>query len=247
MTLVTPASTRPAPVPMQSRPVAAPSPLRPAPVVARPAAGAAPSRSVAVPAMAEGTPTAHPAFSSSDAGSRLRPVVKPRPAAGAVSAASASASSAAPSPKGVKARPVAMFVAAREPADWSSTELSEGSDHSSDHSDATVELLTVLSSDHRAAPVRPVAHTIPRKEPALEPAAAALPRRLPKGTSPQAFGATPMRQRAQADEPTATDISLPEHTAADFQLEEYTTPNLPMAERTRAVTPLPSIRGRLPR
>jgi hypothetical protein len=228
-TLVTPASTRPTPSPIVPRATDAMSPLRPAPASTR-------TRPFPAPPLSEGTPPSRPALSPADASSRLRPVVKPR------------VIEAAP-PAPAAPQPAAIAVSVRETSNWSATELTDDGDYTE-----AVELLTARAPDRSPAPpARSVVHTIPRKEPASDDAP---PRRLAKGTSPQAIGATPARPRASADEPTATDLVLPEHSAraasraADFQLEERTIsnpPSLPVEERTRRVAPLPSIRDRLSR
>jgi hypothetical protein len=135
----------------------------------------------------------------------------------------------------------------------------EASDPEADHEvETVVGLLSVPASPAAPSSARPAAHTIAREP---EAPSGAPPRRFAKGTSPVSpavAGATPVRPRAQADEPTATNISILDRTAVEFgaeehtrveeqtQVEAHTTPSLPISERPRKGA-LPSIRERFAR
>jgi hypothetical protein len=176
-------------------------------------------------------PAARPAVSrsSSEAASKLRPVVgskrsaEPQPAA----------------PRIGKTRPIATVAPARE------------ADDRSFNSEPTVEVASLTASEHRGLP-KPAEVVELRKPKAAAPQPAAAPaRRLAKGTSPVTpnRAATPsVRPRpAQLDETTVTGFSLSEETATQLSYDDHTTPHLPLSDRTKPGLALPSIRDRLAR
>jgi hypothetical protein len=202
-----------------------------APAAAAPAPPARPTPAPAQPS----APPARPTLSPSEVASRVRPVVGSRPAASSPS-----------SPRAVKTLPFATTLPVREPAAWYRPEPLGSIEY---NDDLSTEVLHVRSPERRAPQGRPAVHTVPAKQETTQ-VTAAPPRRFAKGTSPVTPtrpGMPVVRPRAQADDPTATDIALADRTAIDLAVDEHTTPNLPLSERTKPGITLPTVRGRLAR
>ncbi len=242
--LVTPTRS---PTPATGRPVS-PEPARPArPVAAAPVARERPVAPVQRPvAPAAPRPEPAPPQSPSQIASRLRPVVSRKPA-----------SDQPEPPPSRPSRPIKTLpIAATGDIDYH------------DHSEATVELLRVPSSERRA-PSPPQVAVVQRVPPRPEPPESVVPpRRFANGTSPVTRHA-----RFGADEPTVTELSLADRTATDVAIDptgrgpapraepvgspprdsltlidpDHTTPNLPLADRTKPGIAAVPARGRVAR